>query len=394
MATDVARLSFDPARHYTGVVPQQGRVSLEAEQNEQRTIDAEERRRELLEIVGPAGTPDNGYAVSSPAPGALTVGPGTMYVGGLRVGLDAPLDVQHQPDWLNQPPGAVTIGGTGHVLLTLTECDVAAVEDPALYEVALGGPDGAARARLLQHVEVRSTQQDTCASALADDEQDWAARGLVLDPATMQLASMSRLQASFQTPEGSTDPCEPTASGGYLGAENQLIRVQITDVNAQMGTFGLVWGYDDASMLYRVTLDPATSDLILDRSPVDDYHRPRAGQAAGRTLRPGHQDGALAGVHTPGVQRPEPDAAAVPAGLGGAADRPEPGDADRPDRHRRAGDDHRGRRHAAARGRLLVHRGPPRHPDRGVPRPAAADRPATRRTPAVGVPARRRHLVA
>src|SRR6266567_488691 len=279
MATDVARLSFDPARHYTGVVPQQGRVSLEAEQNEQRTIDAEERRRELLEIVGPAGTPDNGYAVSSPAPGALTVGPGTMYVGGLRVGLDAPLDVQHQPDWLNQPPGAVTIGGTGHVLLTLTECDVAAVEDPALYEVALGGPDGAARARLLQHVEVRSTQQDTCASALADDEQDWAARGLVLDPATMQLASMSRLQASFQTPEGSTDPCEPTASGGYLGAENQLIRVQITDVNAQMGTFGLVWGYDDASMLYRVTLDPATSDLILDRSPVDDYHRPRAGQA-------------------------------------------------------------------------------------------------------------------
>ena len=278
MATDVARLSFDPARHYSGVVQQQGRVSLEAEQNEQRTIDAEERRRELLEIVGPAGTPDNGYEVSSPAAGALTVGPGTMYVGGLRAGLDAPLDVQHQPDWLNQPPGAVAIG-TWHVLLTLTECDVTAVEDPALYEVALGGPDGAARTRLLQHVEVRPTQQDTCASALADDEQGWAARGLVFDPATMQLASRSRLQASFQVPAGSADPCEPTASGGYLGAENQLIRVQITGVDAQTGAFDLVWGYDDASMLYRVTLDPAASDLVLDRSPVDDFHRPRAGQA-------------------------------------------------------------------------------------------------------------------
>jgi len=279
MATDIARLSFDPARHYTSVVPQQGRVSLEAEQNEQRAIDAEERRRDLLEIVGPAGTPDNGYAISSPAPGALTVGPGTMYVGGLRAGLDAPLNVQQQPDWLNQPPDAVVLGGTGHVLLTLTECDVTAVEDPALYEVALGGPDGAARARLLQHVEVRPTQQGTCASALAGDGQAWAARGLAFDPTTMRLASTSRLQASFQVPAGSADPCEPTASGGYLGAENQLIRVQITGVNAQTGTFDLVWGYDDASMLYRVTLDAAASDLVLDRSPVDDYHRPRAGQA-------------------------------------------------------------------------------------------------------------------
>jgi len=55
--------------------------------------------------------------------------------------------------------------------------------------------------------------------------------------------------------------------------------VLITGVDAQAGTFDLVWGYDDASMLYRVTPDPATFDLVLDRSPVDDFHRPRAGQA-------------------------------------------------------------------------------------------------------------------
>src|ERR687886_816236 len=94
MATDVARLSFDPARGYRGVVPQQGRVSLEAEQNEQRVIDSEERRKELLDIVGPAGTPDDGYEVSG--------GPGTMYVGGWRVRLDDALGDYQQPDWLDR----------------------------------------------------------------------------------------------------------------------------------------------------------------------------------------------------------------------------------------------------------------------------------------------------
>src|SRR3954468_6217642 len=102
MATDVARLSFDSVRQYTGVVSQQGRVSLEAEQNEQRVIDSEERRKELLDIVGPAGTPDDGYAVSSSGNGLeLTIGAGTMYVGGWRVELDHDLGDFHQPDWLD-----------------------------------------------------------------------------------------------------------------------------------------------------------------------------------------------------------------------------------------------------------------------------------------------------
>ena len=85
MATDIARLSFDPARHYTGVAAQQGRVTLEAEQNEQRIIDAEERRLELIDIIGPAGTPDDGYAISAATGFDFTIGAGTMYVGGLRV---------------------------------------------------------------------------------------------------------------------------------------------------------------------------------------------------------------------------------------------------------------------------------------------------------------------
>jgi hypothetical protein len=278
MATDVARLSFDPARGYRGVIAQQGRVSLEAEQNEQRVIDVEERRHELLDIVGPAGTPDNGYAVSGGAGFEITVGAGTMYVGGWRLELDADLGDYDQPDWLDRGRGWRE-SGREHVLLLVEETDVSAVEDPALYEVALGGPDGAARSRLLQRIIRLGADADTCAAAMAEDVKRWARNGARFDPDTMALESSSRLQVSWEGDPAPVNPCEPSSTGGYLGAENQLVRVQLTRVGRD-GTFDLLWGYDDASFLYRVTADASAKPVLtLDRTPVDDYHRPRAGQA-------------------------------------------------------------------------------------------------------------------
>jgi hypothetical protein len=311
MATDVARLSFERARFYRGVAPQQGRVSLEAEQNEQRVIDSEERRKELLDIVGPAGTPDDGYLVTAGQGFDLTVGPGTMYVGGWRVELDEPLDVADQPDWLEAPP-APSAGQQPtreHVVLWLQDTDVTAVEDSALYDAALGGPDGAARTRLLQRVKRIATEADNCADALAGDIKQWKHHGLTFDPTTMELQSQSRLQVSWEGDPQPPDPCEPSSTGGYLGAENQCIRVQVTAFDAAKGTFDFLWGYDDASFLYRVSADAATNPgpvLTLDRAPVDDYHRPRAGQAVQllrATAQLASNDGVVEGyVAAPGGQ--------------------------------------------------------------------------------------------
>ncbi|MEE6179632.1 DUF6519 domain-containing protein [Mycobacterium sp. 050134] len=287
MATDIARLSFDPERLYRGVVAQQGRVSLEAEQNEQRIIDTEERRKEIIDIVGPAGTPDNGYAVGkgSGAGFDLTIGKGTMYVGGWRVHLHAAMDTASQPDWIDnkhlQTEDPVR-PGREHVVLWVQDTDVTAVEDPALYEVAVGGPDGAARTRLLQRV-MRLDADDVadCAAALAKDVTTWAESGLKLHPETLELKSQSRLKATWLPDTEHPNPCEPSSTGGYLGAENQCIRVQITGVDSANGTVDFLWGYDDASFLYRVSAQPGTEPVVLtlDRAPVDDNHRPRQGQA-------------------------------------------------------------------------------------------------------------------
>ena len=72
-------------------------------------------------------------------------------------------------------------------------------------------------------------------------------------------------------------------TGGYLGAENQMIRVMVTSIDNKTREPTIVWGFDDASFLYRVqTATPnsgSTTLLTLASAPVDSYHYPAAGQA-------------------------------------------------------------------------------------------------------------------
>src|SRR5439155_15565046 len=143
----------DRSRHWRGVVAQQGRVTLEADWNEGATIAAEENREQLLDVVGAAGTPDDGYRVV-PATnsdgnftGDLTIQRGTMYVGGERVVLDDELDYAVQPDWLDNAGDPSWVDARREdpnddesVYLLLREQEVRAVEDPVLLDVAVGGP--------------------------------------------------------------------------------------------------------------------------------------------------------------------------------------------------------------------------------------------------------------
>lgn len=293
MGSDRARISYDPSRHWRGVISQQGRVTLEADWNEADAIAASERRQELLDIVGPAGTPDDGYQIlpaasGSPA-GDLTIQHGTLYVGGERMVLDSDLDYASQPDWTDTAGDplwtapAVPDSGTEAIYLLLRAQEVGAVEDPALLDVALGGPDTAARWRILQRVVRTPVTATDCQAGTTALEQLWAAKGLQLDPATLRLESQARLQVSFAQQQAPS-LCEPSGQGGYLGAQNQLIRVQVASVDSK-GVPTLVWGFDNASFLYRIAGPPVvdtaggTTMVTLATAPVDSYHQPAQNQA-------------------------------------------------------------------------------------------------------------------
>jgi hypothetical protein len=312
MGSDRARVSYDPSRKWRGLVAQQGRVTVEADWNEAATIEAAGDRAVTLDVVGAVGTPDGGYAVTATPPGSppaagsppgstegdLSVGPGTLYLGGERLDLDAPVDLADQPDWRDPATGLLWVApdpppasppaspppatGTELVYLLAIEQEVSALEDPALADVALGGPDTMQRLRILQRFVRRPTQAASCEAAWTEVESAWAGIGLKLDPATMRLESTAALQVGFVTEPPPPSACEPVATGGYLGAENQLIRVQVASVDAN-GVPTIVWGFDDATFLYQLSsaLPDAAGHLVLTlaEAPVDSYHNPVAGQA-------------------------------------------------------------------------------------------------------------------
>ena len=307
MAADRARVSYDPSRRWRGLIAQQGRVTVEADWNEAAAISAEHDRRLTLDVVGTTGTPDGGYVVAAvpatgsppvaPAsppgavPGDLVIGAGTLYLGGERLDLDVPVSYSAQPDWLDfstdplwAPPAVPSATGTSYELVYLLapEQEVSAVEDPALADVALGGPDTMARQRILQRFLRQPAQSASCSEAWSGLVSSLGSAGLRFDPASMRIESAAALQVSF-TSSGPAGPCQPAAAGGYLGAENQMIRVMVTSVDPS-GVPTLVWGFDDASFLYRVEaagFDPGSGDttLTLASTPPDSYHYPVRGQA-------------------------------------------------------------------------------------------------------------------
>ena len=309
MSSDRAKISYDEKQQYRSVIMQQGRVTLEADWNEQGQIVAEEIRKEALDFVGPSGTPDDGYAVSKGGSGLfdLSVSPGTLYVGGLRVSLGQAMSddrsgefsdiasqtlkqawsYSNQPDWLDYagdpdwvPVPESTPDTREYVYLLLREQEVSAVEDSALREVALGGPDTAARTRLIQRIVRSPTKQTDCPLALTElAEGHWKPQGLTFDPATMRLASQATLALRIDTPAASPDPCQPQSTGGYLGAENQLIRVKVSAFDPVKKEYKLVWGFDNAAFLYRAEAMNSTQQLKLNTRPVDSAHRPVKGQA-------------------------------------------------------------------------------------------------------------------
>lgn len=275
MGSDRARITFDATRDYRSVVAQQGRVTLEADVNEQSTIEGEALRIETIDVVGPAGTPDNGYEVTTDGNDNLTVGAGVMYTGGWRLELDQAVPLNNQPDWIDQPPPDAAAKGSSLVALLAIEQSISATEDQALLEPALGGPDTSARNRLMQHF----VQIPSPATQCGDAEKRIAALlrnlGLHWDLKTTALDFTATLQVNPFQPPSTADPCCPPAQGGYLGSDNQLVQVTVADLNAGAGH--LLWGWNNASFLYRATWVNATT-VALDQAPIDAAHTPQPGQ--------------------------------------------------------------------------------------------------------------------
>ena len=180
-------------------------------------------------------------------------------------------------------PNGGTLDRFDLVYLRGWEQCVSAVEDRELLEYALGGPDTSVFRRRQRRIEVLEGVAGDCAPAF-DELVDHLTAPLPgdtsgdphpFDEESCELLSKARLTVGFTGGPPSDDLCQPPVLGGYLGAENQAIRVQLTATNR------FIWGFDNAAPLYRVQVveEEGLNVIQFLTLPRDEFAQPVSGQA-------------------------------------------------------------------------------------------------------------------
>ena len=308
MKGDFSRESFDPLRHYSRVLQQQGRVELDADGNERQAIQLHHLRSLAKDLIGPHGGPGTGFQIvpavdenGKPLPQDFRILKGHYYVDGWLCENDG--DVHYAGDkvrpsqpWLTKPK-ELERGKTYLAYLDVWERHVTAAEvdsrtdiasPNALREVALGGPDTSTRAQVVWQVGVLNIV-DSAALPIKEWAKQWEA-GL----AQLQTAFRGRLKAraAEATCVDAGNPCVVSPQSRYRGLENQLYRIEIHRGGAAGDktppTF--VWSRENGSVVFAV-------DRISDRSVtlVEGWRDARFGVAVGDVVEISDEDTALGG---------------------------------------------------------------------------------------------------
>jgi len=221
MPGDYSRFTDDPKKRFAKVLTQQGRVTLDSDQNELVDILTRRDRTQALDTFGPAAVPratTPGAFLITASGADLKIGAGRMYIDGyLAEAFDTdPLTYLTQPFYrAPDPPGIDTLpAGRGLVYLDVWEQELTYVEDPDLLEPALGGVDTTTRIQTVWQVKIAS----------AKDFPDIDCR---VDFNKLFPPSPARLTVSVDLPPEPPDPCLPVTSGGFRDVENRHYRVEI-----------------------------------------------------------------------------------------------------------------------------------------------------------------------
>jgi hypothetical protein len=233
---------FNPAKHYSAVLPLQGRVVLDSDAFEQAAISRYYLRAAMADIVGPAAAASGGFQISWAQEGStsdLAVAPGRIYVGGILAEAAQGVTYLTQPDGYldpSVPADRLPAAGPYVVYLRVWERSVTAIQDQDIREVALGihGPDTAGRAQVVWQVVY---WQPSDSEGQGGDDPQGALQGWQRWQAGLG-ASAGTLKARAKQPaDAETDICSVSPQAQYRGRENQNYRVEIFRAGtAQPGT--------------------------------------------------------------------------------------------------------------------------------------------------------------
>ncbi|HTP11617.1 MAG TPA: DUF6519 domain-containing protein, partial [Anaerolineae bacterium] len=267
MKGDFTRLTYDPVKHYSSVRLQQGRVLLDADWNEELDILTHRIETEAIDVIGACGVPKHhpGFALSTDTStvsandqarliakgvwplkaGDFLIGAGRAYVDGILCENDQLITFTSQDDLPGVQP--IQAGGTYVAYLDVWQRHLTALEDPAIREVALGGPDTTTRTKTVWQVKLLPAGEDGSNVSCADETQ-WPA------------ASTGKVSARTEPVPPEDDPCIVPPGAGYRRLENQLYRIEIHRGSDETGGPTFKWSRDNGSIVVAVEEFNANGD--------------------------------------------------------------------------------------------------------------------------------------
>jgi len=251
MRGDFSRIRLGRGTGYTSVLEQQGRVSLDADANEQRFLDERLRRTGTANVIGEFG--GQGFAITVPETGnQILIGAGSYYIAGLRA--ENPSQVSYDSQMVSLPSGADSAaallgmlpGPSGEpvylaVVLQVWQRLVTALDDSCLRDPALGQADTTVRLQTLWRVLARPVPADANSPAGPFCPVLYG---------NQPSASTGTLSVTTGT-SGTACGCGPVATAGYQGVENQLYRVEI-HTPGDLSSAAFKWSRENGSILSAV----------------------------------------------------------------------------------------------------------------------------------------------
>lgn len=171
----------------------------------------------------------------------------------------------NQPDFPLSQSDITDKNATYLIYLDVWERLITYREDGGIREVALRGPDTAARAKLVR--QVKSIHLPAGDQRTPLYYASWL-------QSQLQPPNRGYLSARVQPTQASTDPCIISPTSGYRGPENQLYRVEIhtgsKDSSGKPTTPTFKWSRENGSVVFSILSGWGTKQVTLDSLGRDD----------------------------------------------------------------------------------------------------------------------------
>jgi hypothetical protein len=259
---DFTRDTFDPMKSFSRVLMQQGRVQLDADWNEQISILLHYMRNMACDIGGPHWGPLEGAGfeiknVNSEG-GDFSICAGHYYVKGILCELAEETSYKEQPNYpLPDELPELVFGDnkTYLVYLDVWERHISYVEDDAIREVALGGPDTASRAQIIWQVKVIENIKDLRKEPEYSDSIEALKCQQAISPGTGRMRAKA-----MDKPKNDKEPCLIAPESRYRGAENQLYRVEIHSNSQKDAVPTFKWSRENGRIIFPILASHKSKD--------------------------------------------------------------------------------------------------------------------------------------